>query len=102
MPGVLIGMLLSGSVLGLIDRFYNGNRLHAYDLAVGLTIIWTRLVVQESNWAMAIGRLVLLILFFGFLRRLLGVSEDLKSRVDVNPGNTEGSFGLNKGSLSDA
>ena len=101
-PGVLMGMLLSGGILGLIDRFYNGRGLHAYDLAVALTLIWTRLIVQESNWAYSIGRLALLILFFGFLRRLLGVSGDLKLRNEVNPGNTEGSLGLNRGSLSDA
>ena len=101
-PGVLIGMFLSGGILGLIDRFYNGTSLHAYDLAVGVTMIWTRLVVQESNWAYAIGRLALLILFFGFLRRLPGVSQDLKLMNDVNPSNTEGSLGLNRGSLSDA
>ena len=63
--GVLIGMCLTGLLLGMIDRVYNGFDLAPFDLAVGLSLIWPRLVIHESNWAMSFGGLPLVILLRG-------------------------------------
>jgi len=69
--GALIGMMLSGIILGLVDRFYNGFRLSPFDLAVAVTFIWPRLIIQESNWAMCLGQLPLLIVFFALIRHFV-------------------------------
>lgn len=68
--GVIFGMLLTGLLLGLIDRNYNGVYLAPFDLAVGLSLIWPRLVIHESNWAMSFGGLPLMILFYAVFRRV--------------------------------
>ena len=68
--GVVFGMFLTGLLLGLVDRHFNGLSLEPFDLAVGLSLIWPRLVIHESNWAMSFGGLPLMIVFYALLRRL--------------------------------
>ena len=80
--GVIVGMLCSGLLLGLIDRLYNGVDIEPFDLAVGLSLIWPRLVIHESNWAMCFGGLPLMILFYTVLKKLYR-RDPARAMVDV-------------------
>ena len=86
---MLIGMCLTGVLLGMIDRVYNGFALAPFDLAVGLSLIWPRLVIHESNWAMSFGGLPLVILFYAALRRwYLGALGDDASQIERSRGHS--------------
>ena len=81
--GVIFGMFLTGLLLGFIDRVYNAVTMSPFDLAVGLSLIWPQLIIQESNWAMSFSGLPLMILFYLVLRRwYMRPTENAASKTD--------------------
>ena len=81
LAGVLVGMMLVGLLMALLDRFFNRREASSLEQGVGIAIIFP-LVYQESNFSLMCGSLLpLTICLWLYFRLGLTWFPNLESKI---------------------
>ena len=81
--GIVLGFLVVGIVLGVLEFFYNGYRLNVWSFGVAGSIFWPVMATHESALSLSFSGLPLILVFYAVLKRFLfsesgslGVEQD--------------------------